>query len=149
MKKILFVFTVTLFLFACNSDSGKKETIDNNGHEHHDTSGLVLNNGVKWKADSITNHNVVNLKTITDNFAIKPFPTVADYHLLGNDLSNGLNTMIQQCKMTGPDHEALHHWLEPILNETKELKNVSDTANGRRVFKILDKEIDSYHTYFK
>jgi hypothetical protein len=51
--------------------------------------------------------------------------------------------------MTGPDHEALHHWLEPILNDTKELKNVKDTAAGRSIFRSLDKKIDSYKTYFE
>ena len=149
MKKIFFVFTVTLFFFACNSDSGKKETTESVAHEHQDTSALTLNNGAKWKADSITNHNVANLKTMTDNFRVKPSPIVAEYRLFGNDLSNGLNTMIQQCKMTGPDHEALHHWLEPILNETKQLKNVSDTTKGRSIFNTLDENIDSYHTYFE
>lgn len=149
MKKIIFIFAVTLFLYSCGSDSGKKETTESISHEHHDSTALTLNNGAKWKADSITNQNVVNLKAIADNFKIKPFPTVVEYRVLGNDLSDGLNTMIQQCKMTGADHEALHHWLEPVLNDTKELKNVSDTATGRSVFNSLDKQIDSYHTYFE
>jgi hypothetical protein len=148
MKKILFVLAVALFLSACNSDSGKNEATESVAHGN-ETAGLTLNNGAKWKADSITNHNVATLKTMTDNFRIKPFPTVGEYRLLGNDLTNGLNTMVQECKMTGPDHEAVHHWLEPVLNEMKELKNVSETANGRRIFKSLDKKIDSYHTYFE
>lgn len=149
MKKILFIFAATLFLVACNSQSDKNETRETVVHEHHDSTALTLNNGAKWKADSITNHNVVNLKTIADNFRIKPFPTVNEYHLLSTDLSNSLNNMIQECKMTGPDHEALHHWLEPVLNDVKELKNVSDTAAGRSIFKSLDGKIDSYHTYFE
>ncbi len=150
MKKILFILAAALFLFACNSGSNNKvETAESVANGHEDTTGLTLNNGAKWKADSTTNHNVVNLKTIADNFRIKPFPTVGEYHLLSVDLSNGLNTMIQQCKMTGPDHEALHHWLEPVLNDTKALKNVQDTAAGRSVFKSLNKKIDSYKNYFE
>jgi hypothetical protein len=149
MKKMLFVFSATLFFFACNSNPGKTETAESVSHDQHDTSLLTLNNGSKWKADSITNHNVINIKTIVDNFKIKPFPALTEYRLLGNDLSNSLNTMIQQCKMKGADHEALHHWLEPVLNDTKELKNVSDTANGRSIFKALDRQVNSYHIYFE
>jgi hypothetical protein len=147
MKKILLILVISV-LVACNSDSVKKQPTDTT-HQQHDSAELTLDNGSKWKADSITNHNIVNLKTMADNFRIKPFPNVNEYHLLGNDLSNGLNTMIQQCKMTGPGHEVLHHWLEPILNETKELKNVNDTASGRAIFQTLDKHIDTYHTYFE
>jgi hypothetical protein len=110
---------------------------------------LTLNNGAKWKADSVTNQNVVNLKTIVDNFRTKPFPSLNEYHLLSADLGNGLNQMVQQCKMTGPDHEALHHWLEPILQENKNLKEVSDTLNGRKIFHSIDKRIDDYHNYFE
>jgi len=149
MKKTLFILAFASFLFACNSDSGKKETIESEIHQGHDTSALSLNNGAKWKADSITNANVGKLKRMTDSFKINSFPAVAEYRLLGDDLSNGLNIMIQECKMTGPDHEALHHWLEPILSETKELKNTSDTAKGRTIFNSLDKNIDSYNTYFE
>lgn len=149
MKKIFFVFTMCLIVFACNSDYSKKEPGESVTNEHQNASTLTLNNGAKWKADSITNRNVARLKTATDNFRVNLSPTVEEYHLFGNDLSNGLNTMVQQCKMTGPDHEALHHWLEPILNETKQLKNVSDTVKGRSIFNSLDKNIDSYHTYFE
>lgn len=149
MKKILFLFVVASFLFSCNSDSGKTEIVKSISPDHTGSAALTLNNGAKWKADSITNRNVGNIKTIADNFRIKPLPTVAEYQLLSNDLSNGLNTMIQECKMTGADHEALHHWLESILKDTKELKNVSDTAAGRSIFKSLDHRIDEYHTYFE
>ena len=150
MKQLLSIFVATMFLFACNSNSNEAAIpTENVSHEHHDSVVLTLNNGEKWKADSTTNQNVVNLKTIGDNFRIKPFPTVGEYQLLSSDLSNSLNTMIQECKMTGPDHEALHHWLEPILKDTKELKNVNDTATARSIFISLDKQIDLYHSYFE
>lgn len=149
MNKIIFTLLSSALLIACNHGSQPKDLQQFEANEHVVDTTLTLNNGAKWKADSITNHNVVNLKTIADNFRIKAFPTIGEYQLLSVDLSNGLNTMIQQCKMTGPDHEVLHHWLEPILNDTKELKNVKDTASGRIVFRSLDKRIDSYKTYFE
>jgi hypothetical protein len=149
MKRIIFGLLFSSFLFGCNQNS---EEADH--HAHEDTSGvqqtqLTLNNGAKWKADSITNQNVVILKTIADNFKIKPFPSSNDYQTLSGDLSNALNQMIQQCKMTGPDHEALHHWLEPVLEKNKELKNTSDTANAKRIFVSIDQRIDDYPNYFE
>ncbi len=149
MKRIIFGLLCCSFLFSCNQNSAEAD------HDAHmDTvsvqqTQLTLNNGEKWKADSITNHNVIILKTISDNFKIKPFPSSNDYQILSGDLSNGLNEMIQQCKMTGPDHEALHHWLEPILEKNKELKNISDTANARKVFLSIDQRVDDYHNYFE
>jgi len=149
MKRIIFGLLFSCFLFACNQNS---EEADH--HAHEDTAGvqqtqLTLNNGAKWKADSITNQNVVILKTIADNFKIKPFPSSNDYQILSGDLGNALNQMIQQCKMTGPDHEALHHWLEPILEKNKELKNISDTANASKIFVSIDQRIDDYPNYFE
>ena len=149
MKKILLLLFCTAFFVACNQSANKTETDEHADHAHDESVALTLNNGAKWKADSITNHNVVNLKTIADNFRIKPFPAMNDYQILSSDLQNGINKMIQDCKMSGPDHEALHHWLNPILQETSQLKNVADTSAGRTIFKSIDKQIDDYHTYFE
>ena len=147
MKKILLLSSFALLLFACNSSSNK--TDEHADHSHSEMNELTLNNGAKWKSDSTTNHNVVNLKTIADNFRIKPFPAVNDYQLLGNDLKDGLDKMIKECKMTGADHEALHQWLNPLLKENNELKNVTDTSVARSVFKSIDKQLDEYHNYFE
>jgi hypothetical protein len=149
MKKILVILLASVFLFACNQNSHQQDLHEHEGNENVQNTELTLNNGVKWKADSITNHNVVNLKAMVDNFRIKPFPSLNEYHLLSADLNNGLNKMVQQCKMTGPDHEALHHLLEPILQENKNLKEASDTSNGRKIFHSIDKRIDNYHNYFE
>jgi len=150
MKKLLFLFLSSAILFACNQSTQKPATEEHSSHEHAaaDTE-LSLNNGAKWKADSVTNHNVVNLKTIADNFRIKPFPSVNDYQLLGADLNTGVNKMIQECKMTGPDHDALHKWLEPVIQETNQLKTVTDTSVAKNTFLSIDKRIDAYHNFFE
>ena len=33
--------------------------------------------------------------------------------------------------MKGPDHDALHQWLEPLLEETKVLKNTTKVESAR------------------
>jgi hypothetical protein len=149
MKKAVILFLSVALLFACNQSSDKVKTDEHTDQVHAETTALTLNNGAKWKADSITNHNVIGLKSIADNFRIKPFPSANDYQVLGADLSNGLNKMIQECKMSGPDHEALHHWLEPVLSETNQLKSATDTAVAAKTFKSIDKRIDDYQNYFE
>ena len=150
MKKNLLLLFTSAILFACNTSSHKSEDHDDHAHNgHSEATELTLNNGQKWKADSVTNHNVVDIKTIADNFRIKPFPSINDYQLLGVDLKNGLDKMIRACKMSGPDHEALHQWLNPLLQNTNELTNVTDTTTGSSVFKSIDQRIDDYHNYFE
>ena len=149
MKKTVFLFLCVAFLFACNQSSDNNKVDEHADHSHAETTVLTLNNGAKWKADSITNHNVVGLKTIADNFRIKPFPSANDYQVLGADLSNGLNKMIQECKMSGPEHDALHQWLEPVLSETNQLKKVTDKAVSAKTFKSIDRRIDDYNNYFE
>lgn len=147
MKKLFFLLCCAAIFFACNQSTTENKPDEHADHAH--ATELTLNNGAKWKADSITNHNVVALKTVSDNFRIKPFPSVNDYQMLGNDLNNSLNTMIQQCKMTGSDHDALHQWLDPILKGTNQLKTITDTTVARTTFKSIDSRIDAYHNYFE
>ena len=149
MKKSTLLFIYATLLFACNQSSNKAESNEHDSADQAQTTELSLNNGAKWKADSITNNNVLNLRTIADNFRIKSSPLASDYQILSSDLNNALNKMIQECKMTGPDHEALHHWLGPILKETNELKNITDTTVARTTFKSIDKRLDVYHNYFE
>ena len=147
MRKTFQLLSFSLLLLACNSSINKTE--EHAEHSHSETTNLALNNGAKWKADAITNNNVLDIKAIANNFKIKPSPSVSDYRLLSSDLKNGVDKMIKECKMTGPDHEALHQWLNPVLKNINELKSVSDTTGGSFIFKSLDKQLDDYHHYFE
>ncbi len=149
MKKIIFLLVWGGLLLACNHGSDKTEANEQAGIEQSHSKVLSLNNGAKWKADSITNHNVVRLKTTADMFRVKPFPSLATYRLLGSDLAKDANTMIQQCTMKGADHEALHKWLSPIISQTDQLKNITDTAVARKIFDSVDNRIDEYPQYFE
>jgi len=147
MKKIRFFLICACVLFACNQGADKTGERKQTG-QGTDTV-LSLNNGAKWRADSITNHNVIRLKTTADMFKVEHFPSINNYQLAGNDLSNDVDTLLQQCKMKGDDHEALHKWLEPILGLSNQLKNATDTAAARQAFKSIDARIDAYRNYFE
>ncbi len=149
MKKLVLLFLSVAFLMACNQSSDNAKTEEQAEHSHTEATELSLNNGAKWKSDSSTNHNVSNLENIASSFKIKSSPSTNDYQKLSKDLGNGLNKMIQECKMSGPDHDALHQWLEPILAETNQLKTTADTAAAVVSFKSIDERIEAYHTYFE
>ena len=147
-KKLIIVVISVALWSACNQSSDKGELKENTNGQQTKTA-LILNNKVKWQADSGTNHHVAGLQTIANIFKIEQTPSVEEYHILGNDLGNSLNKMIQDCKMTGPDHEALHKWIGPLFHEISQLKNITDTTKARKTFNLIDSQIGDYHNYFK
>lgn len=152
MKKISFLMTFVFVLFAVVSCNQSEQNTED--HDHDSTSAVVadnsltLNNGAKWQMDTSTNSNVVSLKTMTNMFAVDPFPPINAYQVYGNDMSTGLNKMVKECKMTGDDHEALHHWMEPIIRQSNDMKNVSDTAMARQKFDSIKTRVDLFPEYF-
>ena len=109
-------------------------------------TGLVLNNGAKWKADSTTALNVALLKKIISGTNKE---TLQNYSQTAIELQDGLNKMISECKMKGADHEALHHWLEPLMEKTKELKKANNIENAKTIFGEIEKQINLFSQYFE
>lgn len=102
MKKSLFAVLCNSILLSCsqstnNSESQSKETASAVG----DTS-TTLSKGAKWKTDSMTTHNLVRLKVTANMFRIEPFPSQTSYQILGSDLANDANKMLQESKMEKP-----------------------------------------------
>ena len=153
MKKTAVILMLTGLLWACNSNpSPGNETStasDGHAHQHEAEATLTLNNGQKWKADAPTNENVVDIRTIVQNFSAEPHTSLADYQILGGDLQKGLDKMIQECKMQGPDHDALHLWLEPLLKDVNELKKADDTTSAEKVFNAINEKLVLYTQYFE
>ena len=67
--------------------------------------------------------NVALLKVIVSGTKKE---NLENYIQTAEQLHDGLNKMINECKMKGADHDALHQWLEPLLKETKEMKNATE-----------------------
>lgn len=149
MKKSLFAAVCVLFLVSCSQSANHSESHDSDTHAMSADASLTLNNGAKWKADSVTDHNVIRLKVTANMFKVDPFPPLNTYQILGNDLSKDVDTLLRQCNMKGDDHEALHQWLTPIIHQSYRLKSISDTAEARKVFDSLDQRINIFHQYFE
>ena len=151
MKLILTILLTTSLLLACNAGKEKEKTTATepaveNHVERAEQAGLVLNNGVKWKADSITLLNVALLQKIITSTKKE---SLENYSQTAKGLQDGLNKMVSECKMKGADHEALHHWLEPLMEKTKALKIANNIETAEAILGEIEKQIKLFPQYFE
>jgi len=141
MKNVIVFFIAVLFM-SCGTSQQQKEKEEK--HEHNSSvTALQLNNGVKWKADSTTHSNVSRLVQLVSDSNYK---LEKNKELFSDQLQNRLDTLVKQCKMTGPDHDALHAWLQPVLHDVKELKESDGKFDSR--FTELETDVRSFYDYF-
>jgi len=110
---------------------------------------LVLNNGAKWKVDRITNNNVNNLKQILKGFDNRADRSLKAYKKAGDDLQNGLTKMINECRMQGPNHLALHKWLEPLMVQVAKLKQASTNAAAAKSINFIGLQLNRFNQFFE
>ena len=169
MKKILLSLFTVAILFGCNSQESATAVKDHADHDHAaavnetnsqenaspaDAAGLStgvpsLNNGAKWKADVSTNENVANLKSMITQFKTNANPEVKDYQAFQASFTDGVGKMVTECKMKGPDHDALHVWLEPLMKENKEMKDLNTKESLAGAFNKISQRVDLYPQYFE
>ena len=150
MKKILIGLSVAGTVLGCNEHSKHiNETAPsaNAIHEHTEKATLLLlNNGIKWKADSTTIANVTSLQNIISN---NKKENLEDYLIASTALQNGLNKMVAECTMQGNDHNALHVWLEPLLEKTKALGKATALENASSILQQLETQVNLFPQYFQ
>ena len=155
MKKLLALLVLILTLLACNNHNPVKNKNYNKtveADEHHGEAPnekLELNNGAKWKADSTTNKNVNGLKFILTKFDKGSDRSLSAYKKAQSDLQQGIDKMIAECKMEGPDHLALHKWLEPLIDRVTALKQAPTEAVAAENFKAIQAQVALYDQYFE
>ena len=153
MKYFLFLLLCTSIFWACNNAGPKKEEAAKpveTLHEHDEKkSTLELNNGAKWNADESTNNNVADLKLIVDRFAESKSKSVADYTALANELQSSLDTLIKECRMQGADHDALHQWLQPLIEDVNRLKTATTEPEASKLFDEINDKVSAYKQYFE
>lgn len=149
MKTFIMMLAIGL-MTACQPQSNKSEaTTDTTAtlHDENEESGeLTLNNGNRWKADSITHVNVSALsKIITEQ---KP-ATLEDYHASAQQLQAGIEKLLTDCRMKGDEHEALHHWLEPIMESNGKLSKSTTVEEASTLYNAERERINIYPQYFE
>lgn len=156
MKRIFFILTV-LFFVACTGGTDPGTFDEHAGHSHEEELKaadeqqdlLVLNDGNKWKVDANTGKNIKEIEKIIADFKTINAPSTEDYQELNGALARALNKTIQQCTMTGADHDALHYWMAPILKENPKLKDITTAEKSKATFDLIDNRIQLYHQYFE
>lgn len=156
MRPHLFLTALVLFLSYCSGESHKADQ----AHKHSTvttTSGpsdaadveksskLTLNNGQKWKLDEPTRKNIGEIKSIVDKAAAQQAP---DYKQVAADLQASTNQLISQCRMSGPDHDALHVWLEGYMPALKELHSTNKPIQTT-AFHTIHSEVALFDKYFE
>lgn len=132
---------------ACSNNGKQEEATSNHEHKNIDTAStaLRLNNGVKWKTDEATRKNVAHLtKIINDNSNID----VKNRAQLTKQLQTRIDTLVMQCKMQGPDHDALHVWLNQVLHNLKEMKE-EEKDTYLESYAELRKDVENFHVFFE
>jgi len=157
MKKLFVIPLVSLILTspllanANNLYTQKIPAINSSAGDHQQESSekLVLNNGAKWKVDRTTNDNVTHLKQIIKGFNTGTERSLKAYKKAGDDLQNGLAKMIKECRMQGPDHLALHKWLEPLMAQVTKLKQASTNAAAAHSINFILLQLNRYNQFFE
>ncbi len=154
MNKLFALVVLAGSLWSCNRAVSPvpSEAISDHKEEHLEhanTEVLQLNNGVKWRADSLTNINVKNLESIINNYNEKKDKSLNHYKDAAGELQKGLDRMISECKMQGADHVALHKWLEPLIEEVAELKLAAAVEDAAKIFAAIHSQVNRYYQYFE
>ena len=154
MKNILIVSLFGLLIIACKTkqtaEPGPEQpAMENHQVQDHPDHGLSLNEGAKWKSDLPTLENVKNLQAIIERTVNTQSPTLETYQKTAADLQAGLDKMIRECRMKGPDHDALHLWLEPLVQQVSSFKEKKSTVEASANLDLIQKQILLFSDYFE
>ena len=154
MKLMILVFVTTFFLGCNNSNTTQnKEAVKELDEHQREKSGtsemLALNKGAKGNAESITNSNIKNLLSIVETFYNGTDKSMASYKNAAVQLQDALNKIISECKMHGPDHEALHKWLRPLIGQVEELKKALTEDSATTLMATIKAQLNLYDQNFQ
>lgn len=130
-------------------DAHEHEADGHDEHGHEAGTELALNNGAKWTSDDLTNMHAQKMVEFTEEFKSKAGDANLEmFRNYADILQQELNGMIKDCTMKGPDHDALHLWLEPVLEGVKELKGAENEEDARKMETGLSEKILKYNQFF-
>ena len=145
---------------ACNNAASTSEPA-NTGQEpvhQHDATiheysteaaqGLSLNNGQKWQTDESTRKHAAKLNNMINDFEKQADKSLSAHHSLADKTQEELQQLINDCTMEGPDHDALHLWLEPVLNDVKALKKTATDEDVQTAAANLSEDVRKYNEFF-
>jgi len=153
--KILLAALIAFSLLSCNNESSQvaADETEFNAEQTEvqgtDAASLTLNNGKKWQADENTNMHASNMNALVENFRAQTNNDDETYQVFAADLQNELAYLVRDCRMKGPDHDALHLWLEPVMADAKALEKAATAAEGKPIAEKLSINISKFNEYFE
>lgn len=151
MRVNLFFILLCIMMAACNSTANKDVDAQNEEHSHHveESGKLTLNNGVRWKTDESTKRNVVAIRDLVVALEDENMQTIEAFHAAADEIKAKTNVLIKECKMQGPDHDALHLWLYPLLDDIKALSIATEPETAKQLFDSILHRLYAFDTYFE
>lgn len=138
-----YILIVTMLIMAgCVNNQSKSDTQETDPHTSVTTqqATLQLNNGQKWKLDEATRQNI---KPIKAHISQASHTSGA---LSGEELQVHIDKLVKECRMTGPEHDALHAWLGPFLQHVQALKKNQDAESASHA---LNEDIKAFDAHFE
>jgi len=153
MKKpihlILTFFVITLFISCGKQKEDKQTHVESEKateHQHEENSGINLNNGELWIANSETTQGIENMEELMHSFT--DTESVEAYTKLKTSLEKEFGTIIKECTMEGESHDQLHHFLLP-MQELFDGLGSSDLNTCKKNYEVLNVHLKGYPKYFK
>lgn len=144
------IIVLPFFLFmACSSHSHRQETNDAEHATHQPSTGsnkgLQLNNGAKWKTDDATKKNVGAMAEIVND---SNYLSARSASQLVSKLESQINELVKECSMSGPDHEALHTWLEQVMLDNRKISE-AEPDEYQKLRLALKADVEQYFEFFE
>lgn len=146
MKNVILSCIFAFSLAAC----GHQHTKETTEHTSHIApTELALNGQERWQADEATNANIAQLQELMQVHLSQPDTNSLEaVNELGHVLQLGFDEVFKECRMKGPEHDMLHVYLVPMLDDLKAIKQ-PDLATATAARDRMAERLALYQTYFK
>lgn len=123
------------------SDSLQQKSSSEKEGDEESAGKLILNNGLKWKANLETTEGIQNMQKQVDEYVAI---TVTDYKLLSENLTKEFSTILEKCTMTGEAHTQLHNYLLPLRDRISHFKEKGDAESLKNIQSYLAEYINYF-----
>lgn len=143
MKQLLIL--ILAGLVSCGSPQQAEHNDSTNpGNHDHTIATVPMNGAEKWKADEATKKNVAAMMRVVSNDAYADEGKRAE---LITDLRPEIDALVKECTMKGPEHDALHVWLEKVVEDVKTLKDEHNEYAD--AYLVLKRDVASFYEAFE
>lgn len=149
MKPFIVFLMAAGILSACNQgpkpeNTGHTETTETTSE--HQSSGLALNNGAKWKVNPEMLPHITQSRQIFSDYLSR---SGTDHKALAAELSLHTDSLIASCTMQGADHDALHQWLHPHMELIEALSKAGSEAEVKSSMDKLQASFEQFERFFE